>query len=46
MIIDEKKLSPEEKAEYDLGWKNNGYNLYASDRISLHRSIDDNRDEE
>ena len=46
VIIDKNKLSPEEKAEFELGWKNNAYNLFASDKISLHRSLDDNRNEE
>lgn len=37
--------SPEVKAKIDEGWKNNAYNQYVSDLISLHRSLPDHRDE-
>ena len=42
--IDKEKLSPEERVKYDEGWKNNAFNAYASDMISLHRSLADIRD--
>lgn len=42
--IDKEKLSPEERVKYDEGWKNNAFNQYASDMISLHRSLADIRD--
>lgn len=46
VIIDKEKLSPEERKKYDDGWQNNAFNQYASDMISLHRSLDDVRDPE
>lgn len=42
--IDKEKLSPAERVKYDDGWKNNAFNQYASDMISLHRSLADIRD--
>ncbi|RNA38256.1 polypeptide N-acetylgalactosaminyltransferase 9 [Brachionus plicatilis] len=42
--IDKNKLSPEERVKYDDGWKNNAFNQYASDMISIHRSLADIRD--
>jgi hypothetical protein len=42
--IDKDKLSPEERVKFDEGWKNNAFNQYASDMISLHRSLADIRD--
>jgi len=42
--IDKEKLSPSERIKYDEGWKNNAFNQYASDMISLHRSLADIRD--
>ncbi|XP_064614288.1 polypeptide N-acetylgalactosaminyltransferase 5-like [Liolophura sinensis] len=39
VIIVPEKLSPEERAKYDLGWKQNAFNQYASDKISLHRHL-------
>lgn len=44
VIIDKEKLSPEERKKYDEGWKNNAFNQYVSDMISLHRSLADIRD--
>ncbi|RUS86465.1 hypothetical protein EGW08_005780 [Elysia chlorotica] len=44
--ITKEKLSEEERKKYDEGWKNNAYNQYASDMISLHRSLPDTRDKE
>ena len=40
------KLSPVERQKYDDGWKNNAFNQYASDMISLRRSLADVRDPE
>ena len=42
--IDKEKLSPAERVKYDDGWKDNAFNQYASDMISLHRSLADIRD--
>lgn len=44
VIIDKDKLSPAERVKYDQGWTNNAFNAYASDMISLHRSLADIRD--
>lgn len=44
--ITKEKLSEEERKKFDEGWKNNAYNQYASDMISLHRSLPDTRDKE
>jgi polypeptide N-acetylgalactosaminyltransferase len=44
--VDKEKLSAEEREKYDAGWENNAFNEYASDFISLHRSLIDFRDEE
>ena len=44
VIIDKEKLSPAERVKYDSGWTNNAFNAYASDMISIHRSLADIRD--
>lgn len=46
VTIEKEKLSEEEKKKFDEGWKNNAYNQYASDMMSLHRSLPDVRDKE
>jgi len=38
-----KDPDPDTKAKIDLGWKNNAFNQYVSDLISLHRSLPDIR---
>jgi len=45
VVIDKDKLLAEDKTKFDAGWQNNAFNQYASDRISLHRSLPDIRDE-
>lgn len=44
--IDKDKLSMEERKKYDDGWKNNAFNEYVSDMISLRRTLADIRDPE
>ena len=44
VFIDKDKLSPEERVKFDNGWKNNAFNNYVSDMISVHRSLADIRD--
>ncbi|MFH4974320.1 hypothetical protein AB6A40_001029 [Gnathostoma spinigerum] len=43
--IDKDKLSKEERAKYDEGYKNNAFNEYASNMISIHRSLPNQTDE-
>ena len=42
----EDKMTPEERKKYKKGWKDTAFNLYASDMMSLHRSLPDVRDKE
>ncbi|CAI5445034.1 unnamed protein product [Caenorhabditis angaria] len=44
--IDKNKLSFEEKKIFDKGMLNNAFNQYASDMISVHRSLPENVDAE
>lgn len=44
--IDKEKLSKDERKKYDDGWKNNAFNQYVSDMISLRRTLADIRDPE
>lgn len=46
VVIDKDKLAPDERKKFDDGWQKNAYNQYASDMISLHRSLPDVRDTE
>ena len=46
VVIEKDKLSPEQRKLYDKGWQQNAFNQYASDMISLHRSLPDVRDAE
>lgn len=46
VIIDKNKLSKEERQKFDGGWQRNAFNEYASDKISLHRTLPDIRDPE
>jgi polypeptide N-acetylgalactosaminyltransferase len=44
--IVKENLSDEEQTKYEKGLENNSFNEYASDKISLHRSLPDVRDPE
>ncbi|ELU10082.1 hypothetical protein CAPTEDRAFT_93071, partial [Capitella teleta] len=44
--IDKSKLSPEELKKYEKGYQRNAFNQYASDQMSLHRTLPDVRDKE
>ncbi|CAF0744828.1 unnamed protein product [Adineta steineri] len=44
--IDKNALSEEDKEKFNIGWKNNAFNQYASDMISVRRSLADVRDAE
>ncbi|KAK3603626.1 hypothetical protein CHS0354_017345 [Potamilus streckersoni] len=44
VIIDQDQLSPKERQKYDEGLRRNAFNEYASNMISLHRSLPDGRD--
>ncbi|XP_074658769.1 polypeptide N-acetylgalactosaminyltransferase 5-like isoform X2 [Tubulanus polymorphus] len=46
VVIDKEKLNPTERARFDRLWKENAFNGYASEMISLHRSLPDVRDRE
>uniref|UniRef100_A0A8R1Y8Y0 Polypeptide N-acetylgalactosaminyltransferase n=1 Tax=Onchocerca volvulus TaxID=6282 RepID=A0A8R1Y8Y0_ONCVO len=43
--IDKTKLSPEERKLFDEGFQRNSFNEYASNMISIHRSLPNNTDE-
>ncbi|KAA3673346.1 polypeptide N-acetylgalactosaminyltransferase, partial [Paragonimus westermani] len=43
--VDRDQLSPSEQRKFDDGWTNNGFNQYASDRISVRRYLPDFRGE-
>jgi len=45
VVIDKDKLSSDNRSKFDTGWQNNAFNQFASDMISLHRSLPDIRDE-
>ncbi|XP_076069470.1 putative polypeptide N-acetylgalactosaminyltransferase 9, partial [Oratosquilla oratoria] len=44
-VVLPKDLDPETKKLVDEGWQKNAFNQYVSDKISLHRSLPDPRDD-
>ncbi|EFP01173.1 CRE-GLY-5 protein [Caenorhabditis remanei] len=46
VVVDKTKLTSEQKAIYDKGMLNNAFNQYASDMISVHRTLPTNIDAE
>ncbi|ETN78278.1 polypeptide N-acetylgalactosaminyltransferase 5 family protein [Necator americanus] len=44
--IDKNGLTPDQKKLYDLGFQNNAFNQYASDLISIHRTLPEILDKE
>lgn len=44
--INKDSLPAEEKEKFDQGWQKNAFNQYASDKISVHRTLPDVRDHE
>uniref|UniRef100_A0A914W2I9 Polypeptide N-acetylgalactosaminyltransferase n=1 Tax=Plectus sambesii TaxID=2011161 RepID=A0A914W2I9_9BILA len=46
VTINKNQLSPEEKKTYDQGFVDNAFNQYASDMISIHRTLPTGVDEE
>ena len=46
VFINPKALSPAERQKYDEGWRLNAFNLYASNKIPLHRPMPDIRNDE
>jgi polypeptide N-acetylgalactosaminyltransferase len=44
VFINESALSPEEHQKYMDGERKNSFNEYASNKISVHRSLPDTRD--
>ncbi|WKY03037.1 hypothetical protein Q1695_016378 [Nippostrongylus brasiliensis] len=46
VIIDKGKLPPEEKKKYDEGFQDYAFNQYASDMISIHRTLPEIQEKE
>ena len=44
--IEKEKLSKDDRHKFDVGWQRNAFNQYASDMISMHRTLPDIRDQE
>jgi polypeptide N-acetylgalactosaminyltransferase len=45
-FINLQELTAEQKKEYDDGFTNNAFNQYASDMISIHRTLPTSVDQE
>lgn len=43
VYIDKNKLSKDQRKDFDAGWNDHAFNRYASDMMSLHRTLADVR---
>ena len=46
VLVNKDSLSESERRKYEIAWQANAFNGYASDMMSLHRTLPDVRDPE